>query len=109
MDLFKIAVAVFLFLATVVGAPAQTQRLAGCNAVADAAAAQTRCVTDSFESAGDAEFRRGSATILDQLASKHLRCPAVTGAFCDDYNHVCCLVRNVYKCCPSLSHSCCRE
>ena len=49
-------------------------------------------------------LKRGS-----RVADNHLRCPAVTGDFCDNLSHVCCRVNGVDKCCPSLSSDCCKE
>lgn len=107
MNTFKLVFAILFLIAMPLAAPAETLSAAGYNAVADAAAAQTKCVSESADTVSIEWSGRVAAP--NQLASRHLRCPAVTGSFCDNNNHVCCLVNNVYKCCPSLSHSCCRE
>jgi hypothetical protein len=71
------------------------------------------CASAPVESAllpglADSGLRTCSSWRVD-IAESHMRCPAVNGAYCDDLSHACCLVNNVYKCCPSLDSDCCKE
>lgn len=75
----------------------------------DPAACSAMPFTDSLSLIGEAAPPPNCGTLKLELVEKHMRCPAVTGAFCDNLSHACCLVSNVYKCCPSLDSDCCKE